>query len=85
MIEKLRLHHIILLEFPAIGREEQMNGLIAQFISTLQIFVYHPANSRSSFREFNEEGRLIQNRFQVIHNQSALSRFAATIAAFKGD
>lgn len=82
---KITIKTIRLLELPAIGGEEKMDGLVAELISTLQVFIDNSTDRRCSLRELDEVGRLIQGLADIILDQGALSRFTASITAFKSD
>lgn len=73
------------LEFPAVCREEEVDGLVAELISALQILVNDAPDGRSSFREFDKVDGLIEDATDVLQNHGALGRFPASITAFKGD
>lgn len=75
----------VLLEFPSIGRKEKMDGLIAQVVSALQVFINDAPNGRGSFRKLEKLHRLAQSITQVIKQLGALCAFATTIATFNGN
>jgi len=59
-----------------------MDGLIAQLLSTLQVFVDDAPDSRCSFRELDEMRHLAQFTLQIVQDLLTLRGFTTPVAAF---